>query len=213
MKTKNKKGFTPAPFQKTTSVESPHHKYISGRTKPHPLKVWGFTLIEILMVIAIIGIISVLVLMTVSVIKNKAKKTKTKAQMSKIIEVIILAQGDTGKYLKDITGSFCTDCGACPGCSSCRGRQLRNIPETDGCYIGWVNALTKIQNASGGGIQLNINNFKRDPWGSPYGLDENEGENKWKDSICSAGPNGILTRTGIGDGKDDICFSIPYAKN
>ena len=174
----------------------------------------GFTLIEILVVIAIIGIISVLVLVIISAAKNKARITKAKAQMSKIIEVAILTQGETGKFLKDITGSPCSDCGWCPPISvgvTCRNRDLRNIPESDGCFKCWKSAITKIQAASGNGIELNIDKFLRDPWGSPYCLDENEGEWNWWDTICSAGPDGVYNPGGSSN-DDNICFKIPYAK-
>ena len=61
---------------------------------------------------------------------------------------------------------LCSDC-------VCRGRDDRNILVTDPCYTQWINALTRIQQATGG-IVSGLDRMTRDPWGSPYTPDENE---------------------------------------
>lgn len=164
----------------------------------------GFTLIELLVVVGIIGILSAVVLASLNSARTKANITKAKMDMSQIVKAIIIAQGESGKYLKDITGS---------GCSSCSGGRIvgfdyRNIPNTDIFYIVWVTSLTKIESATNG-LMVGVSKITRDPWGSPYAMDENEGEagGCGYDSLHSYGPNGIM------DTSDDVYSQqIPHIK-
>ncbi|MFA5841887.1 MAG: prepilin-type N-terminal cleavage/methylation domain-containing protein [Candidatus Paceibacterota bacterium] len=156
----------------------------------------GFTLIELLVVIAIVGLLSTIVVASVSRVRQTAMITKTNAEINQFIKLATLAQGESGRALGNITGSGCSDCG-------CRARDIRNIPTSDSCYIQWVNILNLTKTAS-----LNmlpgIEKMYRDPWGSPYCLDENEGEYAGAvDTFRSVGPDGTW---GTGD---DISYYIP----
>ncbi|OGE76667.1 MAG: hypothetical protein A3C85_04040 [Candidatus Doudnabacteria bacterium RIFCSPHIGHO2_02_FULL_48_21] len=150
------------------------------------MKQKGFTLIELLVVISIIGLLASVVLVSLNSARDKAKIAKAQAELNQFVKAAQAAQGEKGRLGSFITGSWCSDC-------ACRGRDIRNIPVTDSCYTNWVNALTTIQTASG---FSGLDKMTRDPWGSPYGLDENEGEgglgNCTLDTIKSAGPDGVL---------------------
>lgn len=161
----------------------------------------GFTLIELLVVISIIGLLSSAVLASLNSSRVKANYARVQVELNQFIKTAVIAQGESIKTLKDITGSGCSSC-------DCRGRDIRNISESDSCYTKWINVLTTIQNATAGTVS-GIDRMMRDPWGSPYCLDENEREfgpaDCRLDSIRSAGPDGILY-TG-----DDLGYVIPHS--
>ncbi|TSC78275.1 MAG: hypothetical protein G01um101433_309 [Parcubacteria group bacterium Gr01-1014_33] len=170
----------------------------------------GFTLVELLVVISIISILSSVVLTSVNSARNKAKYARANAEINQFVKAATVAQGESAMRLQDITGSACSYC-------VCGGRDLRNVPTTDGCYTQWVNDLNAIQAATNGTVS-GIDRMMRDPWGSPYLLDENEREygptDCRFDTVASAGPDGFLQQdgpscTGIGDG---ICFLIPSSR-
>lgn len=163
----------------------------------------GFTLIELLVVISIIALLSSIILASLNSARTKAQYARAQVELKQFIKTVIIAQGESGKVLKDITGSGCSDC-------VCRNRDIRNISTSDSCYIQWTNALTKIENATAGTVS-GIDQITRDPWGSPYGLDENENEfgpNDCRfDVINSAGPDGKLYTS------DDLGYIIPHNSN
>ncbi len=162
----------------------------------------GFTLIELLVVISIIGLLSSVVLVAVNNSREKAKMTKALADLSQFSKVSQIAQTESSKRLMDITGSNCSDC-------ICRGMDIRNISISSSCFIQWQNALTAIVTAAGP-IGKGAGALLRDPWGSPYNLDENEregGSNDCRtDTARSVGPDGVWGTS------DDISIDIPLSK-
>ena len=161
----------------------------------------GFTLIELLVVVAIIGLLATLSIVALNSSRDKAKQAKAASDMKRVTESMILAQGETGKTLLEITGNGCSDC-ACRGIGS-----IINIAAGSSCYGSWQSAITKINDACGGVFQ-GINRVTRDPWGSPYLLDENEGEGGGcaQDAFRSAGPDGIHGTV------DDLVKVIPHIR-
>ncbi len=161
----------------------------------------GFTLIELMVVISIIGMLSSIILATLKTARTNALYARADAEIMTFMSSAQVAQGEKNKTLLGITGSGCSDCG-------CRGRDIRNIPTSDACYVQWTNVLSAIQTATNG-LVVGLTNMTRDPWGSPYGLDENEREGGptdcRNDTIRSAGPDGIL---GTGD---DVGFLVPWS--
>lgn len=140
----------------------------------------GFTLIELLIIIAIIAFISMAAMASLGNARTKARSAKLAADFKIIRDTIEYAQHEQGKVLKDITGSSCSDC-------SCRPpgvtQPLNTLPDSHVCITLYKNWLRK----------LGLSTGLRDPWGSPYFLDENEYEYVAdpcrRDLLRSAGPD------------------------
>lgn len=161
----------------------------------------GFTLIELLVVISIIGLLASVVLVSLNSARDKSKYARVQADISQFIKVVQIAQGQSSLPLGQITGNYCSEC-------SCRDIDLRNT--SGACYTGWLNVLNTVETTASG-VGTGISKMQRDPWGSPYSLDENEWEGGAancgsRDYIRTAGPNGVIY-----DG-DDYGVQIPLSK-
>lgn len=152
----------------------------------------GFTLIELLVVISIIGILSTIVLSAVNSAKTKARNVKTTADQRKLTDTMQMASFETGNLYtatgKHWTGQYCV---------SYTGGPVRDLRNSNGqCYTDWVASLNAIALAASSSMQIDVTKMYRDPWGSPYYLDENEGTGTFGcnvfDALVSAGPDGIL---------------------
>ena len=128
----------------------------------------GFTIVELLIVIVVIGILATLVLLAFTNVADQANKTKVTHDLRQLSNAIELARSNSGKRLKDITGSTATMywCTQKPS-----GTDLAKLPKTDQCWVDYNNALAAI----GAAANANFSNLV-DPYGRPYYIDENEGD-------------------------------------
>lgn len=113
----------------------------------------GFTIVELLIVIVIIGILAAITIVAYNGITERSKVQKANTDLNVLAKSIRVARLTQSKTLGQITGNYCTRCG------------------TQATYEA---TLDKISVASGS----DLSNLKAgDPWGSAYLIDENEGEN------------------------------------
>lgn len=190
----------------------------------------GFTLIELLVVVVIISILSGTGVATFLGYQDKARIAAQKASLrssinellalridyengditandlmqkdlSVVEEAIILGRQQTEQNLIDITGNSCSEC-------VCRGRSLLApySAQAQTCVDNWDTILTALKGAS----DMDLSFMDADPWGSPYLVDENEGEFSGtycrRDRVNSAGPDRVHDDAA----NDDVAINMTY---
>jgi prepilin-type N-terminal cleavage/methylation domain-containing protein len=170
----------------------------------------GFTLMEILVVIAIIGVLASVVLGNVNTARAKAKEGKVKAELQNIRMAIALLEDDTGKW-----PNGCNPADVVVGSSNeievgnaCSG--IFTTPQINpSCTCGWT--IADATNWNGPYIKS-----PEDPWGNQYWIDSDYYPRKDCGdpsvsaiiALVSLGPNGKGGPTGTGYDCDDIYLEI-----
>lgn len=168
----------------------------------------GFTLMEVLTVMVILGILVAIAVPVLHETRERARRTRAAAEI-RVLAGQLRAVLDTANSPTTIglTGNVWTS----GPCVSPGGRVLYELPETDSCWVTYRQTL-EVLRVKGA---VDIAGFTQgDPWGSPFLIDENEGERHSglcyrRDSVHSAGRNGISE----GGAGDDIMFSLPRRKS
>jgi prepilin-type N-terminal cleavage/methylation domain-containing protein len=135
----------------------------------------GFTLIEILVVIALIGVLSTLGIIAYTHARAQAKVTKAFHEINAIVTAIKLLENDTGEWpghqeVDDVTTSGSNEIWDL-------GTTSAGLVQTDGAFQRW----------NGPYMQTML----PDPWGNDYFYDSDyqvNGENRVV--VGSFGPNG-----------------------
>lgn len=137
----------------------------------------GFTIVELLIVIVVIGILAAISIVAYSGIQDRSRQSKIDSDMRNLKQAILAARNAQGDVaLRYVTLS--TASGAnCWGKAS--GTDLAALTRADGCWTAYLSSLGRISTASG----INVNNLV-DPWGRPYYMDENEGEGADPPNAC-----------------------------
>ncbi|MBP9690840.1 prepilin-type N-terminal cleavage/methylation domain-containing protein, partial [Candidatus Woesebacteria bacterium] len=117
----------------------------------------GFTLVELIVVIAIIGILATIGVSSYQNVLKKSKETKIQSDLDDLKKGILVARIATGKTLGQITGNYCSACNVC-----WTAGDLRNVPDSHGCAVRWKNIITKVSAAG----SFDITGLSRDAWGS-----------------------------------------------
>lgn len=170
-----------------------------GKTNTRP----GFTIVELLIVIVVIGILAAISITAYSGIQQRAQTAKINSDLALFSRAIQAARVNSGDLaLRFITGTTAT-AGSCM--NKIAGTDLAALDQaTDACWTVYKTTLQKISDAS----SINITHLV-DPWGRPYSLDENEKEGV---TLCGTGRDGlgVYTRplTGIWGATNNI--SVPY---
>lgn len=142
----------------------------------------GFTIVELLIVIVIIGILAAITVVAYNGVQTRAQETKIKTDIATLVKAVSAARQSEQKTLGGITGTFST-VGACTTYDNDTDlAALGKLTPLPGCWSRYNTTLAIISNTSG----VNVNGLI-DPWGRPYAIDENEGENGGcgKDTIAA----------------------------
>jgi type II secretory pathway pseudopilin PulG len=109
MKSQRRYGFTPLEIKVSNGRSK---KFLTGPVRKIPSNGAGFTVVEILTVLAIIAIMVGILVPTVSFVRNTAKEAKQRTQLAAIDMALMAFKGDQGDYpssdvLKQTPFNYC----------------------------------------------------------------------------------------------------------
>ncbi len=155
----------------------------------------GFTIVELLIVIVIIGVLASITVVAFNGIQDRARLTDMKTDIATLQKAIMAARESRQMSLIAMTGNNGYGAGgesaACNRLAS--GTNLATLAQTDDCWVFYNRILTEVTNASG----INVKGIV-DPWNRPYSIVEECGPDQiWAFSNPYASWGGRIAGTQV----------------
>ena len=129
----------------------------------------GFTIVELLIVIVVIGILAAITIVAFNGVQDRARTNKINSDLTMLSKAIQIARINIGEQAtRYVTGSTAT-ASACVNTAD--AIDLADKTAAAGCWAAYNNMLNAVSTAS----NMHVRDLA-DPWGRPYYLDENEKE-------------------------------------
>lgn len=151
----------------------------------------GFTLIELMVVMALMAVLATLIIGAITIARKSAKYAEARKEMSDIrsvFENFLIKK----KELPPTKGSLSSNGDYCDYCRIAAGTPSN-----------WVDLLTYLKGL-GYMDEAAVTRYSTDPWGNPYAYDDNYGQQygdpvpATRSLLCTTGPDGT-----VGNGDDE----------
>lgn len=155
---------------------------------------FGFTIVELLIVVVVIAILASVVIVSYSGIQQRAAVAERESEMKTLLQAIHLARINKGQSLGQITGSYWTlgTCTSTYPTGNPSSIEPKDLPKDHACWQRYYDFLTAVGTAA----QMNLDGLRSGDYrGNPYAIDESEGEGG--DFCLVDGPIRYFTGDGV----------------
>ena len=169
----------------------------------------GFTILELLIVIVVIGILAGIVVVSYGGVRQQAAESKKDSDLVSLKDAIVLARANNGETLNQITGraGFNSVVACITTDNPSPQVEPSQLATSTNCWQNYYTALDAIGTAS----KTDLDDLKKgDARGNPYLIAEYEGVDSG--SPCSKDRLGYFTGSGASWSSSDITyisFSLP----
>ncbi len=133
----------------------------------------GFTIVELLIVVVVIGILAAIVTVAYTGVTTRANDAKRDSDMNTYYKAITAAQQSSSKNLRSITGSSYSAGYCISATNNTSATEPKDLAKSHVCWTRYYDNLIKIGAVTG----IDLTSLREgDARGNPYVLDENEGE-------------------------------------
>lgn len=152
----------------------------------------GFTIVELLIVIVVIGILAAIVIVAFNGVQERARTTRVQAEAKSILKASEAARSSKATVLSGVTGSTYSLSPCVNTTTNPSGIEPKDLPKTHACWTGYQTMLSRIAVESGANLSGLYNG---DESGNPYMFDENDGESCNKDTLYRFTGSGIARQS------------------
>lgn len=159
-----------------------------------PMRTRGFTIVELLIVIVVIGILAAISIVAFNGVQARGKQARIDSEVASLLKAAEMARIAKGTTLTGVTGSTYSLHWCVSTAVNTAQVEPRELADTHDCWVRYRAMLATIEAASGANLK---GLYEGDERGNPYMFDENDGETCNKDFLYRFTGSGV-TRTQAG---------------